>query len=139
MVVNFGKRIRGRLVEMPAITLGESVPGKVYEIHIKTTGVSDAESVVISLAEKLYDNYKANVVWAEVDNDTIKLQIIGSPFVWALLLPAIPIILSLLGVTMILIAVYTVFAAIPGWAWGLLATGVILVFVGPAIGRRYVR
>lgn len=138
MVESFGKHVVGRLVEIPTVTLGESVPEKIYELHIKTDGVSNAEEVVTLLAEKLYNEFKAKAIWAEVDGAEIKLQIIGSPFVWALLIPFIPAILALLGITTILISVYSVFAAIPGWAWGLLVVGVVLIFAGPTIGKAFV-
>ena len=138
MVVSFGKRVSGRLIEMPTVVLGDSVPGKVYEIHIKTNGVPDAEKAVMTLAEKLYDEHKAHTIWAEVDGDTIKLQVIGSPFVWAVLIPFIPAIMGLIGVSVVLISVYSVLAAIPSWAWGLLVAGVILLFAGPTIGKAFV-
>jgi hypothetical protein len=138
MVVSFGKRVEGRLIEMTGITLGESVPGKVYELHIKTSGVPDAEKAVMTLAERLYDEHKAHTIWAEVDGDTIRLQVIGSPFVWAALIPFIPAIMGLLGISIVLISVYSVLASIPGWAWGLLVAGVILMFAGPTIGKAFV-
>lgn len=138
MVVSFGKHVEGRLIEIPTVVLGDSVPGKVYEIHIKTNGVPDAEKTVMLLAEKLYDEHKAHTIWAEVDGDTIRFQVIGSPFVWAVLIPFIPAIMGLLGISVVLISVYSVLAAIPSWAWGLLVAGVILIVAGPTIGKAFV-
>lgn len=134
-MVSFGKSVEGRLIEMSSVTLTDSVPGKIYEIHIETNGVPDAKNVVMTLAEKLHDEHKANTIWAEVEGDTIKIQVIGSPFAWAALIPFIPAILGLLGITVVLISVYSVLAAIPGWAWGLLVVGIGLILVGPTAGR----
>ena len=135
MVVSFGKHMEGKLLEMTGIALGDSVPGKVYEIHIQTNGVPDAEKAVMILAEKLYDEHKAHTIWAEVDGDTIRLQVIGSPFAWAVLIPFIPAIMGLLGISIVLISVYSVLAAIPSWAYALLAVGVGLILVGPWVGK----
>jgi len=130
--------VKGKIVKMPAIVLTSSVPEKVYEIHILTTGVPSAEDAVRLLAEKLYEEHKAQVVWAEVDNEMIKIQVIGSPFFWTALIPFIPAILGVLGISVALVAVYAVIAAIPNWAWALLAIGVALIFVGPVVGKMFV-
>ena len=123
---------------MPKIVLGESVPEKVYELHIETAGIPNPREAVMLLAEKLYDKFKAKVVWAEVVNYAkIKIQVIGSPFAWALLIPFIPSILNLLAISVILISVYSVIAAIPGWAWALLAVGVVVLLVGPTVGKAF--
>jgi len=135
LIEAFGRRVKGKIVKIPAIVLTSSVPEKVYEIHIETYGVPSAEDTVRLLAEKLYEEYKVNVVWAEVDEETIKLQVIGMPFAWAAVIPFIPAILGILGISVALVAVYAVIAAIPNWAWALLAVGVGLIFIGPTVGK----
>jgi len=138
MIETFGRHVKGKVVKIPTIVLTTSVPEKVYEIHIETYGVPSAEDAVGLLVEKLYEEFKAKVVWAEVDNEMIKIQLIGSPFAWAALIPFIPVILGVLGISVVLVAVYAVFAAIPKWAYALIAVGVALIFVGPIVGRMFV-
>jgi hypothetical protein len=41
----------------------------------------------------------------------------------------------MLGVIMVLLSVYSVLAAIPGWAWGLLAVGVVMILFGPKVAE----
>jgi len=44
-------------------------------------------------------------------------------------------ILALLGIVMVLVSVYGVISAIPGWAWALLAVGGVIILLGPTIAK----
>lgn len=126
-----GKLVGTRLMEMPREVLTDSVPGKAYHLTIKTKGIANEEEVAEALVNKLYENFKAEVVWVKIENGVIDLQLIGSPFAWAALIAYIPLLLTLFGILLIGVAIYSVLAAIPSWAWGVLAIGVLLIFIAP--------
>jgi hypothetical protein len=122
-------------VEIPKEILTASVPGKIYHLVIDYSGAaSDEMELALALTKGLYDEFKAKVLYMNIDENSINIQLEGSPFAWALLIPWIPSILTLFGLTLIGIAVYTVLAAIPSWAWGLLAVGVLSILVAPTVG-----
>jgi hypothetical protein len=121
--------------EIPKEILTASVPGKVYHLAIDYSGTaSDEMELALALTKGLYDKFKAKVLYMSIDANSINVQLEGSPFAWALLIPWIPSILTLFGLTLIGIAVYTVLAAIPSWAWGLLAVGILSILVAPTVG-----
>ncbi len=122
-----------RLEELPILFTSESVRERVYHLHIETRGITDERAAALALTTELYDKFRAKVTWIRINNGNVELQLVGSPFVWAALIAAIPIILGLLGIVMILVSVYTVLASIPSWAWATLVTGVALLLLGPTI------
>jgi hypothetical protein len=132
-MLEVGKLVGTKLVEMPKEVLTDSVPGKVYHLSIETKGVTNEEEVAKTLTSELYNKFKAKVVWMKIENGTIDIQLIGSPFAWLALLAWLPAILSVLGIVMVLVSVYSVISAIPGWAWALLAVGVGMMLFGPKI------
>ena len=134
-MLEVGKLIGTRLVEMSKEVLTDSVPGKVYHLTIETKGIANEEEVARVLIAKLYEKFRAKVIWIRIDGGIIDLQFIGSPFPWLALLAWLPTILAMLGIVMILVSVYSVIAAIPGWAWALLAVGVAMILFGPKIGE----
>jgi len=134
-MLEVGKLAGTRLVEMPKEVLTDSVPGKVYHLTIKTKGITNEEEVAKTLVSELYSKFKAQVIWIRIESDTIELQLIGSPFAWLALLAWLPTILAILGIVMVLASVYSVISAIPGWAWALLAVGVVMILFGPKVGE----
>lgn len=135
-VLEIGKPVGKRGKPLPIAMLTESVPGKFYHISIETTGISDERAAVETITSRLYKEFRAEVVWIRVNGENIELQLQGSPFAWAALIPFIPTILGIIGITVVLVAVYSILAAIPGWAWGLLVVGGILVLIGmPSVTR----
>jgi len=134
-MLEVGKLVGTRLVEAPREVLTESVPGKAYHITIETKGVIDEQQVVDTLTTELYTRFKAKVIWMRIADDIIDIQLIGSPFVWGALLAFLPTILAMLGIVVVLISLYSVLAAIPGWAWGLLVVGVGMILLGPKLAE----
>jgi hypothetical protein len=134
-MLELGKLAGTRIVEMSKDVLTDSVPGKVYHLTIETKGIANEEEVVKTLVTELYNNFKAQVIWIRIVDGVIDLQLIGSPFAWVALIAFLPTILAMLGIVVVLISLYSVLAAIPGWAWGLLAVGVGLMLFGPKIGE----
>lgn len=122
-----------RTVYMPKEVLTESVPGAIYELRIKTKGVSNPKNAMVMLAEALWDKFKAKLYYFEVSDNIITMQIEGSPFAWALLLVFLPEILVVLGIIVLLILVYLVTSAIPSWQLGLAAVALALIFLGPGV------
>lgn len=133
--VTAGRRVIGRLKPLTVedISLKTSVQGELYEIHITTDGIPNPRIAVETLAYHLHNSYGAETFWAHADGRTIKLQITGSPFAWAALIPFIPLILSGIGVLVTFIAVWQIFAGIPSWAWALLVIGLSSIFIIPSL------
>ena len=130
-----GRRIPGSLRPLSQMALaGETESGEFYELHIDTDGISDPREVVEALVGGL-GSRGVETVWVSADAERIRIQIAGSPIAWAVLIPFIPVILAAVGVAVIFIAVFQIFGAIPGWAWGLLAIGLLLIFAVPALVR----
>ncbi|MEM1551580.1 MAG: hypothetical protein QXH03_02785 [Candidatus Bathyarchaeia archaeon] len=121
---------------IPPEILKETTPGVTYEVEIKTKGIPNPKHAIETLTTELQRNLpNIKIHYALATEDTITLHIEGSPISWSVILALIPTILSLIGITVILIAVYYLFAGVPGWVWGLLITGVVLLFVIPTIAK----
>jgi len=129
-----GQKMPGSLVPLDYVTLsmGGTEKGKFYELHINTDGIPDPRKAVETLVEGLRSQ-GVETVWVSADARIIRIQIAGSPMAWALLIPLIPTILSLIGVLATVTAVYMIFTGIPGWAWGLLAVGLLFLTVVPTL------
>lgn len=133
-VYSVGQKIPGSLWPLAQLTLttGETEKGKFYEIHIDTDGIPDPSRAVDTLIAGLR-NQGVETVWASADAKRIKVQIAGSPIAWALLIPLMPTILSIIGVIAAVVAVYMIFTGIPSWTLGLLAVGLLFLFVVPTL------
>jgi len=129
-----GQKIPGSLQPLSqlALSTGGTEKGKFYELHISTDGIPDPSRAVNTLIEGLR-RQSVETVWASADAKNIKIQVAGSPLAWAVLVPFIPTILSVIGVIASVVAVYMIFTGIPGWAWGLLAVGFMFLFVVPTL------
>jgi len=133
-VYSVGQKMFGFLQPLSQLTLstGETEKGKFYEIHLDTDGIPDPRRAVDTLIAGLR-NHGVETVWASADAQRIRIQIAGSPMAWAALIPLMPTILSVIGVIAAVVAVYMIFTGIPGWAWGLLAVGLLFLTVIPAL------
>jgi len=133
-IYSVGQRIPGSLMPLNLVTLsmGGTEKGKFYELHINTDGMPDPLKAIETLIEGLR-NQGVETVWASADAEIIRIQIAGSPMAWAVFIPLIPTILSVLGVIATVTAVYMIFTGIPGWAWGLLAVGLLFLTVVPTL------
>jgi len=134
-----GKRVVGVTKYIPRAMLTESIPGAVYELEIRTNGITDEKAVIDLLREEMPKKFKGlRVLWIRIDDSVIRMQIMGSPFAWSLVLLWLPEILQMIGVIVALIAVFLVISQIPAWAWATLLSGVFLIYAGPKIGS-YIR
>ena len=129
-----GRRIPGSLspLSQTTLSLGGTVKGKFYELHINTDGMPNPRNAVDALVNGLSAR-GVETVWASADGESIQIQIAGSPLAWVAIIPFIPTILSVVGVVVTLVAVYMIFTGIPGWALGLLAVGLLFLTVVPTL------
>lgn len=140
MVVEIGKRIVGKVEYIPRAMLIESVPGQLYEVEIRTKGVSDPEQAISALSHELPREFKGlKVHWIGVDGSVIKMQITGSPFAWAAFMLFLPALLTVIGIGVTLIAVYLVWTMVPPWVTAILIIGTILTLFGSQMGDLIMR
>lgn len=134
---SIGETVGSRGDHIPTSFLTESVIGQSYEIKIETRGVPDPSETAKVLAYELKKRFNAKLHYFGVDDNTITMQIEGSPFVWNTLLIFLPEILQVLGIIVGIIAVYFIASDISPWLYGVAAVGLFLVFFGPqAISKR---
>lgn len=133
--ISYGTPVSGRLVPVsePELSVKMALPGELYQVEIQTRGVADPQGALETLISELDNKFGAKTVYAYADSERILLQLYGSPFAWAALIPFLPLILSGIGIVVTLISVYFIFAGIPSWAWGVLAMGLVMLFLFPAI------
>lgn len=131
-----GEKINRIGLAIPRVMLTESVPGKVYDLQIQIQGKATNEvELAKTLMAGLYSKFKAKVVYMAISDNTVEIQFEGSPFAWSAVIAYLPSIFTIFGIILIGISVYTVFASIPSWAWGLLAIGTIMLLVSPAVAK----
>ena len=132
MSLELGVRVKGTTEYIPRKMLKTSVKGSIYEMDIKTTGIplDKRKDVADLLVYEMWDKFHARTHWVEVTDKVIKIQITGSPFVWAALLLFIPEILTGLGITVTLIAVLLLIGHAPVWVLVLGVIGVGLIIFG---------
>jgi len=134
--MEYGTKTITELQYIPKDMLTDSVIGQKYELKIRTNGVPDPAATINLLATELPKQFfDLKVLWINVEGDTITIQISGSPFAWPALLLFLPTILAGVGVIIVLIGVYLMFSAVPGWVFALVIIGGVLIFVGPKIGE----
>lgn len=127
-------------------------PGAVYEINLQETkeGILDPQGVAEFLLSKLNEQFpeiKVNWINVSAETQTIGFQFTTVPLTTlgfqpraqslsaATLIPWLPAILTLIGLSVLLISIFSILAAIPWWAWALLATGMFLFVFGPYLAR----
>ena len=140
ITVEIGKRILGKTEYIPRAMLIESVPGQIYEVEIRTKGVSNPEQAISTLNVELPKKFNGlKVHWIGADGSVIKMQITGSPFAWAAFMLFLPSILTVIGIAVTLIAVYLVWTLVPPWVTALLIIGTILTLFGSQMGDLIMR
>jgi hypothetical protein len=129
----YGLRQTGTYISIPLDRQVETIPGWTYEILIvadKPAPPNTVQTILTHFSQKLP---QVKILWINVDGNEIRIQLQGSPIAWTTILALISWILPLLGLTLILIAVWSVISAVPGWAWATLVVGVILILLTPTI------
>jgi hypothetical protein len=129
----FNSKVVGTLVPIPIHALKETVPGVVYEIRMKANKPAPPQTIQTIrqvFAEKL-PQVKIHYIGVEGSNITIQLE--GSPIAWELILALLPLIFTLLGLTLLLVAVFQIISAVPSWVYAVLVLGAIFLFIVPTI------
>jgi len=129
----WGRKREGTLVAIPKEMLTETVPGAIYEIHIECDKEPPPQETIHLITNELPKRVPVKIHYVEVQGKTVKIQLEGSPIAWELILSALPLILALIGVTILFIAVYNIFAGVPSWAWAMLVLGILLLWFLPGI------
>jgi len=133
MAAQYGKRIAGSLVRIPRYALTETVPGMIYEIQVTCNKPAPPELINIIRREFASRLPQVTIHHISIEDKLVRIQLSGSPIAWELILSLLPLIFTLAGLVILLIAVYGIISAIPSWAWALLAIGVITLFILPSI------
>lgn len=140
MAIEVGIKAVGRTKYIPRAMLTESVPGQIYELEVRTEVIDNPELVIDALQSELPKEFKdLKVKWIRIDGSVVKMQIVGSPFAWSLLLAFIPSILTVVGVIVTLISVFLIWTTVPGWVTGLAVLGLVLTAFGGKIGEIILR
>lgn len=136
-VVTLGEPVGKLLLEIPKEMLKDRpVPEKVYHLHIETEGIPNPKECADTLVRELYEKFpRLDILYLRIDTASVDLQIRTSSFAWLALLAWLPTIFAMLGLVILLISIYSVIAAIPGWAWALLAVGVGMILFGPKLAE----
>ena len=128
-----GKVVGNLVTYMPKEMLSESVIGQVYELQMKTNGGPNPANTAAALSQGLKEKFGATLLYFKIEDDTITMQIEGSPFAWAPVLVWLPEILVILGVMVGFIMVFLVTSSIPSWQYSVGAVALMLIFMGPKI------
>jgi hypothetical protein len=129
----FGAKVAGVAIPIPIYALKETVPGAIYEIRIKTNKPAPPqtiETIKRVFAEKCPS---VKIHYIEVDGNNVTIQLEGSPIAWETILALLPLIFTLLGLVILLVAVFSLISAIPSYVWALLIVGAITLFIVPGL------
>jgi len=130
-VYSVGKSVGTKTILMDKTVLTESVIGQNYEIQMKTNGVPDPGTATKILSKVLKEKFNAKLLYFEVDDNILTIQIEGSPFSWNLLLIFLPEVLIGIGVIVLFIMVYFITSEIPSWQYSIIALALILISIAP--------
>lgn len=130
-VYSVGKPTGTKTILMDKTVLTESVVGQDYEIQMKTQGVPDPDAVARALSKSLKEKFNAKLLYLEVDDNILTIQIEGSPFAWNLLLVFLPEMLIGVGVVVLFIMTYLITSKIPSWQYSIIALAVLLISIAP--------
>jgi hypothetical protein len=122
---------------MDADRLAVAPKGSMWDIEIKTKGMTpeQASMALERLINGMSEEFGIKTIYAYATNDTIFLEIMGSPFAWAALLAWLPMILTGIGIAIMFTTVWQVISTVPSWIWAFLVIGAAMVFLAPAIGK----
>jgi hypothetical protein len=111
--------------------------GSLYEIQLITSPLTptQATQAIEKLTTEMKTQFGITTLYSIAAENEILMLIKGSPFAWAALLPWLPTILALLGITLVGVSAWQILIGIPTWLWALLIIGGALIVIGPSIGE----
>lgn len=113
----------------------QPIPGCYYEIQVVTDrGVPENQiQTLITQIVNGFEQRGLTVQSVEVNDNQTAIQFRGSPFEWIEILSFLPLIFTLLGLAVLLLAIFNLITSIPTWVWGAIVIGSILIFAEPWI------
>ncbi len=123
------------LMPIPRYALVETIPGMTYEIRITCDKPAPATLPNIIRREFATRLPQVTIHDIKIDGRLVRIRLSGSPIAWATILALLPLIFTLAGLVILLIAVYGIITAVPTWAWGLLIVGVVTLLFLPTIAE----
>jgi hypothetical protein len=129
----WGFEVKGAKIPIPFSMLDKTIPGLTYEILIKTDKPAPPNTVDAILTTFKQKLPQVKIKYVAVQDNQVTIQLEGSPIEWSLIIGLLPLIFAALGIIILLIAVFGIFASIPSWAWALLVVGALLFFLAPRI------
>lgn len=113
-----------------------AVPGQKYVLRIHTDGIPEPARAYDILKRELYDRFRIEVTGMDVRNGTVELQFVaGLPFAWSTLIEYLPLILRMIGATLIGIDAFLIIGKIRPLEWFLLILGTVLLLFSGQIVR----
>jgi hypothetical protein len=140
MAYTIGSKVVGKgYVRIPDKMLDVTIPGFIYEIQILTDKPVPDPAVLADLIKTEFAKRlpEVKIYWISIDGDEVRIQLSASPVSWSVILALLPLIFALVGLTLILIAVWGIITAIPGWAWGCLILGVLTLIILPHVAKYF--
>ncbi|MEM2163709.1 MAG: hypothetical protein QW521_02230 [Desulfurococcaceae archaeon] len=130
-----GRPVQAKRIHIPIHRLKVASKGGIYDIVIDVEEI-DAEKgreALEKLMDSLWREHGIRTIYARAEPRVIMLEVMGSPFLWPIILLLIPQILSLIGITVLGITVYQVISSIPSWLIALMTIGVGLIIISPIV------
>jgi len=115
----------------------ESVPGRMYEIHVVLKNKANEESarkLISILPDEFIRRFNAKVNYVEVNDNYVRIQLTGSPFPWSAVLLFLPQIFMIVGLIVSLIAVFLLITKAP-WEAAAAIVGIALMVAGYLMSR----
>lgn len=111
----------------------QPIPGCYYEIQVVTDrGVPENQKeTLINQIVTGFQQRGLTVQSVEVNDNQTTIQFRGSPFEWIEILSFLPLIFTLLGLAVLLLAIFSLITSVPTWVWGALVIGSVLIFLEP--------
>lgn len=104
----------------------ESVPHQVYEVRVTTVPLSaererDILEKLMSARVSLSLRQGLDVIAVEAGGNRVRIQVTGSPFLWAPFLALLP---TIIGPIIALVVGLVLIYRIPEWAWAAIPLGI---------------
>ena len=140
-MIEIGEKKGEVLQQIPFDLSQESIPGRVYHLTLSYAGTIKNpqalfESLSFEFSKRQYRGAHLYYLGIDEDNKCLHLQLSGSPFAWGTVASSLPLIMTASGIVLVGVAIFDVLSSIPGWAWGVLVIGGLLIITAPLMIKR---